>query len=99
MRSCIGLGSAAALCLATLLIAPSAAGAASSAPLRIEIANEAKPATDISARRRVHRHVRHPRNLRRAAPPAYYARPYVYRPDAMTPFFPFYHGYGLDPSW
>lgn len=66
-------------------------------------------ATDISARQRKpqakHRHVR-----RHAAPHRTYvygprgsydynARPHWYRPDPVSPFFPFSYGWGLGPSW
>ncbi len=69
----------------------------------------APQATDISARQRKpqakHRHVR-----RHAAPHRTYvygprgsydynARRHWYRPDPVSPFFPFSYGWGLGPSW
>lgn len=96
----IGLWCAAALCVATALIGPSANAADQrAADARVVRSDDARPATDLSARRRVHRHVRHHRRVHRNYPGDYYARPHDYRPDGMTPFFPFYHGYGLEPSW
>jgi hypothetical protein len=94
-----GLGICGAIALVIAMLSANAAGATSipaphyqSGPI-----DRVTPATDLSARRRMHRHARHSRAIRR--PPAYYARPYYYRPDGMAPFFPFHHGYGLDPSW
>ncbi|AVT74308.1 hypothetical protein RPPS3_02450 [Rhodopseudomonas palustris] len=66
-------------------------------------------ATDISARQRKP-HAKH-RHVRRHAPPHrtyvygprgsydYNARPHWYRPDPVSPFFPFSYGWGLGPSW
>jgi hypothetical protein len=103
MRPWIDFGRAAALVVAMLALgsaagnaAPVAHGDAQNAGIaRMDVA----PATDLSARRRAHRHVRHHRRGYRASQPAYYARPYYYRPDGMAPFFPFRYGYGLEPSW
>jgi len=98
MKSWTSLCGAAAL-MAAMLAAGNAIAAPASRVVDVAPAADRAPATDLSARRRVHRHVRHHRRAYRASQPAYYARPYYYRPDGMAPFFPFRYGYGLEPSW
>jgi hypothetical protein len=100
MSSWIGLGGGAVLVVALLAVGNATATAApASRGHHVERTNVV-PATDLSARRRAHRHAHSYRNAYRGyVQPHYYARPYYYRPDGIAPFFPFRYGYGLDPSW
>jgi Ni/Co efflux regulator RcnB len=98
MRSGIGLAAAAALGVALLAIGNVAATAApASRGHGVTRSADVAVATDLSARRRAHRH--HHRTYRVSKHPSYYARPSYYRPGGMAPFFPFHYGYGLEPSW
>jgi hypothetical protein len=101
MKSWIALCGGAALMAAMLAGGNAAANAAPvSRVLDVAPVADRAPATDLSARRRAHRPVRHQRRAYRAPKqPSYYARPSYYRPGGMAPFFPFHHGYGMEPSW
>uniref|UniRef100_Q07UT9 Uncharacterized protein n=1 Tax=Rhodopseudomonas palustris (strain BisA53) TaxID=316055 RepID=Q07UT9_RHOP5 len=104
MRVPIGICATAALLAAALLLESPAAFAASFTPVA-DTAHTAHtadiaPSTDLSARRRADRSIRkHRRAFRASKRPAYSARPSYDRPGGMAPFFPFHHGYGLEPSW
>ena len=97
MRSWIGLGGGAVVVVALLAIG-NAAAAAAPASRRSDVTQACghrAPATDLSARRRAHRHVGpHRTPIAVDVRPHYYARPYYYRPDGIAPFFPFRYGYG-----
>lgn len=101
MSSWIGLGGGAVVVVALLAIGdPAAATAPALHNQDVTPTIDTVAATDLSARRRTHRHVRSYRKPYRGdVQPHYYARPYYYRPDGIAPFFPFRYGYGLDPSW
>jgi hypothetical protein len=98
MSARVGLCIAATLLLAALAC-PAAAGQASPSPCVIAAATT--PSTDFSARRRDQQRVRHQhrRGSRVAKRPSDARALTPARPSGMSPFFPFYHGYGLDPSW
>lgn len=102
MSARVGLCIAATLLLAALA-SPAEASQALPSPCVIADGMTAAttPATDFSARRRDqhrarHHHRRGPRAVKRPTD-AGVATPM--RPRGMSPFFPFYHGYGFDPSW
>lgn len=97
MTSKIAICAALAVIGATVAVAPANAAPGSSSAGLSAPKDHAASATDLSARRRGHRHVRHSHELK--WPPAYYARPYHYQSAGMAPFFPFHYGYGLEPSW
>jgi len=101
MKSWTSLCGGAAL-MAAILSGGNAVAIAAPASRVLDVApaTERAPATDLSASRRAHRHVRHHRRGYHASKPrSYYARPSYYRPDGMAPFFPFHYGYGMEPSW
>ncbi len=102
MSARVGLCIAATLLFAALA-SPAAASQASPSACVIKdgVVPATTPATDFSARRRDaqrarYHHRRGPRVVKRPTD-AGVATPM--RPRGMSPFFPFYHGYGLDPSW
>jgi len=102
MSARVGLCIAATLLLAALA-GPAAASQASPSPCVIADGMTAAttPATDFSARRRDQHRARHHyrRGSRVAKRPSDARALTPARPSGMSPFFPFYHGYGFDPSW
>ncbi|PYF02147.1 hypothetical protein BJ122_11463 [Rhodopseudomonas faecalis] len=102
MSARVGLCIAATLLLAALA-SPAAASQASPSPCVIsdDLAAMTTPVTDFSARRRDAQRARyhHRRGSRVAKRPSDARALTPARPSGMSPFFPFYHGYGLDPSW
>lgn len=102
MSARVGLCIAATLLFAALA-SPAEASQASPSPCVVDdgVAAATPPATDFSARRRDAQRARHHhrRGSRIAERPADARALTPARPGGMSPFFPFYHGYGLDPSW
>ena len=102
MSARVGLCIAATLLLAALA-SPAKASQASPSPCVIsdDLAAMTTPATDFSARRRDAQRARHHhrRGHRAVKRPTDAGVATPMRPRGMSPFFPFYHGYGIDPSW
>jgi hypothetical protein len=100
MRIMIGAGILMGALAMGFAVLPAPAAASSNAGMQ---AVQLPGATDISARRRIHRSHRHyhyrPRVYIRGPYQPYYGRPAYYVPQGPAPFFPFGFGYGLDPSW
>ena len=87
---------AAALAVILMSSGPAAINAAAAEPTHAAVQKpQASDATDLSARRRVRRHIRYA--YRPYEQPRYYDRPDYYRPYPYA--VPFFLGFGFGPRW